>query len=88
MYANKQWKCTPQFAYKTVVKINSFQVNQNDISLAIKTLDAEKAYDWDNISIKMIQICGDPIALPVMLLFNDIEREKVSNPVFFQAIRV
>ena len=27
----------------------------------MKTLDAEKAHGWDNISIKMIQICGDPI---------------------------
>ena len=27
----------PQFAYKTDVKINSFQVNQNDVSLIIKT---------------------------------------------------
>ena len=35
----------PQLAYKTDVKINSFRVNQNDISLIIKTLDAEKAHD-------------------------------------------
>ena len=28
----------PQFAYKTDVKINSFRVNKNDISLIIKTL--------------------------------------------------
>ena len=27
----------PQFGYKTDVKINSFRVNQNDISLIIKT---------------------------------------------------
>ena len=32
----------PQFANKTDVKSNSFQVNQNDNSLIIKTLDAEK----------------------------------------------
>ena len=71
----------PQFAYKTDVKINSFRVSQNDISLIIKTLDAEKAHGWDNISIKMIQICGDPIALPLILVFvwNSIEREKISR---------
>ena len=66
----------PEFAYKTDAKINSFRVNQNDISLIIKTLDAEKAYGWDNISIKMIQICGDPIALPLMLLFETELKEK------------
>ena len=35
------------------------------MSLIMKTLDAEKAHGWDNISIKMIQICGDPIVLPL-----------------------
>ena len=33
----------PQFGYKTDVKTNSFQVSQNDMSLIIKTLDAETA---------------------------------------------
>ena len=66
----------PQFAYQTNVKINSFRVNQNDISLIIKTLDAEKAHGWDNISIKMIHICGDPIALPLMLVFEMALKEK------------
>ena len=55
----------PQFAYKTDIKINYFRVNQNDMSLITKTFDAEKAHGWDNISIKMIQICGDPIVLPL-----------------------
>ena len=66
----------PQFTYKTDVKINSFRVNQNDISVIIKTLDAEKTHGWDNISIKMIQICGDPIALPLMLEFETALKEK------------
>ena len=52
------------------VKINSFRGNQNDILLVINTLDAKKAHGWDNILIKMIQICGGPIALPLMLVKN------------------
>ena len=35
------------------------------MSLITKTLDAEEAHGWDKISIKMIQICGDPIVLPL-----------------------
>ena len=66
----------PQFAYETDVKINSLRVNQNDISLIIITLDAEEAHGWDNISIKMIQIFGDPIALPLMLVFETALKEK------------
>ena len=65
-----------QFAYKINVKINSFPVNQNDISLIIKTFNAKRAHDWDNISIKIIQICGDPIALPLLLLFATTLKEK------------
>ena len=76
MYANEQWKYTATIAYKTDVKINSFRVNQNDISLIIKTLDAKKAYGWDNILTKTIQICGDPIALPLMLVFETTLKEK------------
>ena len=66
----------PQFAYKIDVKINSFRVNQNDTLLNIKTLDAEKAHGWENISIKMMQICGDPIALTLMLVFETALKEK------------
>ena len=55
----------PQLAYKTDIKINYFPVNQNNMSLITKTLDAEEAHGWDKISIKMIQICGDPIILPL-----------------------
>ena len=64
----------PQFAHKTDVKINSFRVDQNYISLIMGTLDAEKAHGWDNISIKMIKICGDPIALS--LIFEATFKEK------------
>ena len=86
MYANEQWKYTATIAYKTDVKINSFRVNQNDISLIIKTLDAKKAYGWDNILIKTIQICGDPIALILCLLlkektFPDIKKKANVVPV-------
>ena len=44
--------------------------------MIIKTLDAEKTHGWDNISIKMIQICGDPIALPLMFVFETTLKEK------------
>ena len=60
----------PPFAYKTNVRINSFRINHNDISLTIKNIDSNKAHGCDNISIKMIQICGESIALPLKLLFE------------------
>ena len=65
-----------EHCYNLNVQINSFRVNQNDILLTVKTLDAEKAHGWDNILIKMIQICGGPIALPLMLVFEMALKEK------------
>ena len=44
--------------------------------MIIKTIDAKKGHGWDNISIKMIQICGDPIALPLMFVFETTLKEK------------
>ena len=35
----------PPFAYTTNVRINSFRINHNDISLIIKNLDSNKAHD-------------------------------------------
>ena len=64
------------FAYKTNVRINSFLINHDDISLIIKYLDSNKAHGFDNISIKMIQICGESIALPLKLLFERALKEK------------
>ena len=60
----------PPFAYKTKVRIISFCINHNDISLIIKNLDLNKAHCFDNISIKMVQICGKSIGLLLKLLFE------------------
>ena len=46
------------------------------ISPIIKTLDAEKTHGWDNISIKMIQFCGNANALPLILVFETALKEK------------
>ena len=66
----------PPFLYKTNVRTNSFRINYNDISLIIKNLDSNKAHGCDNISIKIIQICGESIALPLKLLFETALKEK------------
>ena len=51
-------------------------LNHNDITSIIKNLDSNKAHGCDNISIKMIQICGESIALPLKLLFETALKEK------------
>ena len=64
------------FAYKTNVKIDSFPVNHNDIALIIKSLASNKAHGSDNISIKVIYIYSESIALPPKLLFETVLKEK------------
>ena len=60
----------PKFKYKADKRLNSFTINENDILLIIKNLNADKAHGWDNTSTRMIQLCGKEIVLPLQLLFK------------------
>ena len=48
----------PKFKYRTDKRLNSFTINGNDIFLIIKNFNTDKAHRWDNISIRMTQLCG------------------------------
>ena len=65
----------PVFNFKTNNRLKSFDINENDLHLIIKNLNANKAHGWDDISIRMIQLCGKSIALPLKLLFKTILEE-------------
>ena len=62
--------CLSFFSHRTGSRIKSFQVTENDISAIIKTLDPSKAHGCDNISIKMINICGQSFILPLKIIFE------------------
>ena len=62
----------PVLNFKTNNWLKSFDINENDLHLIIKNLNANKAHGWDDISIRMIQLCGKSIALPLKLLFKTI----------------
>ena len=62
--------CLPSFSYRTGSRIKSFQVTENDLLALIKTLDSNKAYCCDNISIKMIKICCQSLILPLKIIFK------------------
>ena len=53
----------PPFTYKSNGGINFFCINHNDILLIIKNLYSNKAHDCDKISIKILQISDESIAL-------------------------
>ena len=60
----------PKFKHRTDKRLNSFTINENDIFLIIKNLNADKTQGKDNISIRMIQLCEKEIILPLQLLFK------------------
>ena len=50
--------------------LNSFSITEKDILVIIKSLDPNKSHGWDNISIKMIKMCGESLALPLKMIFE------------------
>ena len=57
----KNANALPKFKYRTDKRLNSFTINENNIFLIIKNLNADKAHEWDNISIKLMQLCEKEI---------------------------
>ena len=62
---------TSSFSMKTDKRLNTINFNGDDIISIIKSLDSKKAHGADNISIRMIKLCGDSIILPLTLIFED-----------------
>ena len=66
----------PPFLYKTNARITSFHATKEGILLTIKMLDSSKAHGWDNISIKMIIICGESITVPLKIISQQSLKER------------
>ena len=60
----------PAFAFKTEKRLNSVSFSSSDILRIIKGLNPNKAHGHENISVKMIKLCGDSIIHPLKLLFE------------------
>ena len=60
----------PEISYKTNKCISSINFSSSDLSKIIKELNPNKAHGHDNISIRMIQICGESIIFPLKLIFE------------------
>ena len=65
---------------KTENSISSITFNCNDIATIIRSLDPNKAYGYDMISIRMLKICNKSICKPLELIFQSfIKHEKFPN---------
>ena len=67
----------PPLEHKTNGPLSSVIIKEDDIYLLLKHLSPEKAHTWDNISIRMIQLCGKSIAEPLQMSFLSFLEEGV-----------
>ena len=54
----------PNFYYKTQEQISDIEIKEDGILLIIKNLNPSKAHGWDNVSIRMMQLCSKSIVKP------------------------
>ena len=57
----------PPFCLKTV---KSLKISETDIFAIIKNLDLNKSHGWDNLSVRMIKLCGKSITYSLKLKFE------------------
>ena len=60
----------PSLLMNTDKRLNTVSIRKDDITSIIKSLDPAKAHGFDNISIRMFQLCGDSITLPLVQIFK------------------
>ena len=62
----------PFLLMNTDKRLNRISIKKDDIISIIKSLNITKAHGFDNISIRMIQLCGDSIVLPLVQIFKSL----------------
>ena len=60
----------PRINFKTDKRLEHITFSVSDLCNIIKELNPNKAHGCDEISIKMIQLCGDSIIPPLKLIFD------------------
>ena len=60
----------PTFYLRTDETLSLLNVNDDYIFAIIKNLNPNKSHGWDNISIRMIKLCGKSMVYPLKLIFE------------------
>ena len=56
--------------YITDKRLSTVTFSARDIGKIIQNLDSNKAHGHDNLSIRMLKICGDSICVPLKMIFK------------------
>ena len=62
----------PDFTPSTHSSLDTITISRNQILDIIKTLNVNKAHGPDDISGRMIELCGENITLPLCIIFKNI----------------
>ena len=57
--------------YVSTARLSSFRVNKEVILEIINPLNINKAHVYDDISIRMINLCGKSVVKPLSMIFNN-----------------
>ena len=64
-------KLPPNLMFLTQSRLDSFDLNEDEILNIIRALNIHKAHGRDDISIRMIKICDKSLLKPLILLFEN-----------------
>ena len=62
----------PALTYKTNERLEKFPISTNNIVSLVCKLNPNKAAGSDGISAQMLLLCGDSVALPLQIIFNNV----------------
>ena len=57
--------------YRTENRLSIIRFKDEDVLKIIKSLNINKAHDYDDISIRLLQICGAEVVKPLSLIFKN-----------------
>ena len=61
----------PPFEYKVNSKIEDISYSKVEMVSFIGSLNSNKAHGWVGISIRMIEVCDEAIAMPLKNIFDN-----------------
>ena len=60
----------PKPRLRTDKTLSSLNIREDDIFVIVEKLNSNKSHGWDDLSIKMIKLCGKSVACSLKLIFE------------------
>ena len=60
----------PPEQFLTNLRLDNLEFNEDKIESLINSLNINKAHGWDDVSTRMVRICGNSLVKPLLSIFN------------------